>query len=114
MRNALVLLAALAAAPAQAQRFPQFADPHLRAGREVWLGTCQACHGEDVAGAPLITNKAAWVARLAKGKQALYRSALAGLVGPKGTEMPARGGNSSLSDEQVKAAVDYMTTVVSR
>jgi cytochrome c5 len=79
-------------------------------GREIWMGTCQACHAEALSGAPLITDKTAWAPRLAKGKEALYRSALNGFVGAKGTEMPARGGNSSLSDEQVKAAVDYMVS----
>ena len=78
------------------------------AGEEIWKGTCQACHAEPMSGAPLITDKAGWAPRIAKGKEALYRSALKGFVGPKGTEMPARGGNASLTDAQVKAAVDYM------
>lgn len=84
---------------------PVFAD-----GREIWMGTCQACHAETLSGAPLITDKAAWLPRLAKGREVLYRSALHGFVGVKGTEMPARGGNPSLTDEQVKAAVDYMVS----
>jgi cytochrome c5 len=83
---------------------------HADNGREIWMGTCQACHAEALSGAPLITDRAAWAPRLAKGKEALYRSALNGLVGAKGTEMPARGGNPSLNDEQVKAAVDYMVS----
>lgn len=86
------------------------AAAHADPGREIWMGTCQACHAEALSGAPLITDKAAWTPRLAKGKEALYRSALNGFVGAKGTEMPARGGNSSLTDEQVKAAVDYMVS----
>jgi cytochrome c5 len=81
-----------------------------QSGQEIWAGTCQACHAEPLSGAPLITDKSAWAPRVAKGKEALYRSALGGFVGPKGTEMPARGGNPSLSDAQVKAAVDYMVS----
>jgi cytochrome c5 len=42
-------------------------------------------------------------AALAQGKPALYNSALKG----KGA-MPAKGGNATLSDDAVKAAVDYM------
>jgi cytochrome c5 len=81
-----------------------------QSGEEIWKGTCQVCHAEPLSGAPLITDKAAWAPRVAKGKETLYRSALGGFVGPKGTEMPARGGNPSLSDAQVKAAVDYMVS----
>ena len=115
MLSRLALLALLAApVGARAQALPEFSDPRLKAGREVWVGTCQVCHTEPASGAPQIGDRKAWAPRLAKGKPALYRSALGGLVGPKGSEMPARGGNASLSDEQVRTAVDYMTAVVSK
>jgi cytochrome c5 len=101
--RALMLLALLAPLPGMSQ-----------SGKAIWEGTCQMCHAEPLSGAPLITSKEAWAPRLKKGRQALYRSALQGFTGPKGTEMPARGGNPSLTDEQVKAAVDYMTETVSK
>lgn len=109
---AAVMFASLAAAPAGAQKFPEFPDPRLKQGRAVWMGTCEACHANDVAGAPLVTNRVAWAPRLAKGRDALYRSALGGLTGPKGTQMPPRGGNDKLTDDQVRAAVEYMMAVV--
>ena len=80
---AAAVFASLAAAPASAQKFPEFPDARLKQGRTIWLGTCEACHANDVAGAPLVTNKSAWVPRLAKGKDALYKSALGGLTGPE-------------------------------
>lgn len=61
------------------------------------------CHAAGVAGAPKLTDKAAWATRIAQGKDTLYTSSLKG----KGA-MPAKGGNPSLSDADVKAAVDYM------
>lgn len=79
-----------------------------QSGEEIWKGTCLVCHTEPTTGAPQVGDKAAWAPRIAKGKEVLYRSALGGFVGPKGTEMPARGGNPSLGDAQVRAAVDYM------
>lgn len=88
--------------------FTEFDDPHLKAGREIWLGTCQACHGTGLAGAPPATDYAAWAPRIAKGRDTLYQHALQGFFGPDGTMMPERGGNDSLSDEQVRSAVDYM------
>jgi cytochrome c5 len=105
-------LAAAFAAPAAAQKFPEFPDARLKQGRAVWLGTCEACHANDVAGAPLVASKAAWAPRLAKGRDALYRSALGGLTGPKGTQMPPRGGNDKLTEDEVRAAVEYMMAIV--
>ncbi|MEW6688733.1 MAG: c-type cytochrome [Pseudomonadota bacterium] len=109
MRRFALPLLLLAACGAQAQSFPEFGEPRLKAGREVWMGSCRLCHAEPESGAPQILDRSAWASRLAKGKEALYRSALEGLVGAKGAEMPARGANPSLSDAQIKAAVDYMT-----
>jgi cytochrome c5 len=109
---AAVLFGSLAASPAGAQKFPEFPEARLKQGRAVWLGTCEACHANDVAGAPLVTSKAAWAPRLAQGREALYKSALGGLTGPKGTQMPPRGGNDKLTDDQVRSAVDYMMAIV--
>jgi cytochrome c5 len=48
-----------------------------------------------------------WKTRLAKGTQVLYGNALNGISSSIGV-MPAKGGNASLSDAEVKAAVDYI------
>jgi cytochrome c oxidase subunit 2 len=73
-------------------------------GKTVFDTVCTVCHTAGVAGAPKFGDKAAWAPRLAQGKNALYASALKG----KGA-MPPKGGNTTLSDDAVKAAVDYMT-----
>jgi cytochrome c5 len=110
---AAFLLASLAASPADAaERFPEFPDKRLKQGRAIWLGTCEACHANDLSDAPPVKSKAAWAPRVAKGKDALYRSALGGFTGPKGTQMPPRGGNDKLTDDEVRAAVDYMVAIV--
>ena len=72
-------------------------------GKKIYDTTCAVCHGAGVAGAPKFGDKAAWAPRLKTGIDALYASALKG----KGA-MPAKGGNASLADADVKAAVDYM------
>jgi len=72
-------------------------------GKKTFDSVCTACHTAGVAGAPKFGDKAAWAPRIAQGKNTLYNAALHGL-----RAMPAKGGNPSLSDEQVKAAVDYM------
>jgi cytochrome c5 len=78
-------------------------------GKAVFDGTCTACHGAGVAGAPKVGDKAAWGPRIAQGKDTLYKHALGGFTGKTGT-MPAKGGNTGLSDDDVKAAVDYMVS----
>ena len=72
-------------------------------GKKIYDTTCVACHGAGIAGAPKFGDKAAWVAYIKTGMQAMYDTALKG----KGA-MPPKGGNLSLSDADVKAAVDYM------
>lgn len=91
-----------AEAPAQvAAAAPAAAQP--ADGKSVFDTTCTACHSTGAAGAPKFGDKAAWAPRLAQGKNALYASALKG----KGA-MPPKGGNTALSDDAVKMAVDYM------
>lgn len=108
------VLATCALAAHGQEEYPTFDEPHLRSGRDVWLGTCAACHTSDIAGAPQVTDAAAWAPRLRQNKNVLYQHALEGLHGEMGTEMPPRGGNSELSDEQVKSAVDYMVALVTK
>ena len=72
-------------------------------GKKVYDATCVACHGTGVAGAPKCGDKAAWAPHIKGGVPHLYEIALKG----KGA-MPAKGGNASLAEADVKAAVDYM------
>jgi len=80
-------------------------------GKAIFQSTCFACHGTGAAGAPKAGDKAAWAPHIAKGKATLYQHAIHGFTGKKGM-MPAKGGNASLSDDAVKAAVDYMVGLV--
>ena len=84
-----------AAAPAAAATKPD--------GKKTYDTTCMACHATGAAGAPKFGDKAAWAPRIKTGIDALHASALKG----KGA-MPAKGGNTALSDADVTAAVDYM------
>lgn len=92
-----------------AASLPTPTDPLLARGKAVWAGTCQPCHGTGLGGAPTIGNKALWGPRIAQGMNMLYGHALKGFAGKQG-EMPARGGNDKLSDDEVKAAVSFMVS----
>ena len=76
-------------------------------GKKVYGMTCSRCHASGAAGAPIPGNKDEWGPRIAKGMDLLYQHSIEGFTGEKGM-MPAKGGNPSLSDEEMKAAVDYM------
>jgi len=86
---------------------PQAADN--AAGEKVFKATCAMCHAAGVAGAPKPGDKADWGPRIAQGKDTLYTHALKGFNGSKGS-MPPKGGNASLADADVQAAVDYMVS----
>ncbi|WP_415904866.1 c-type cytochrome [Neptuniibacter sp. QD48_55] len=65
---------------------------------------CMACHDNGVAGAPKMTDRGAWTARLAeRGIEGLYTSALKGRKA-----MPPKGACFDCSDEQIKRVVDFM------
>jgi len=76
-------------------------------GEDTYKAACFACHGTGAAGAPKLGDKADWKARIAAGNETLYTHAIKGYKGAKGF-MPAKGGRADLSDDAVKAAVDYM------
>ena len=76
-------------------------------GESVYKKTCALCHSSGVAGAPIPGNKDEWGPRIAQGNDTLYKHAIEGFTGEKGM-MPARGGAATLSDDDVKAAVDFM------
>lgn len=92
-------VAAPGAAPAAGAAAPATAET----GQQIWQGTCSACHQTGLLGAPKIGDKSEWAPHLAKGFKVLEDHALHGFL-----QMPAKGGNTSLSDAQVVKALEYM------
>ena len=76
-------------------------------GEMLYNNVCSACHGTGAGGAPKL-EAAAWAGRLDKGAEAVLANAINGFTGDSGM-MPAKGGRADLTDEQVQAAVEYMT-----
>lgn len=74
-----------------------------RTGEQVYNAVCTACHGTGAAGAPKVGDKGAWGPRIAQGEKTLVQHAIAGI-----RAMPAKGGCSACSDEEIGNAVKYM------
>ncbi|WP_154223935.1 c-type cytochrome [Marinicella rhabdoformis] len=77
-------------------------------GEMIYNNVCAACHGTGAGGAPKL-EAAAWAGRLDKGSDAVLANAINGYTGDAGM-MPAKGGRADLTDEQVQAAVEFMTS----
>ena len=92
-----------AAAPAPVAAAPAAPAPNAGNGKKVYDRACVACHASGVAGAPKFGDKAAWAPRLATGLDALTNSAIKGK-----NAMPPKGGNASIPDADIRAAVEYM------
>ena len=71
-------------------------------GEVIYTSVCGVCHATGVAGAP-IPGSPEMALRAEKGQDALMQTALNGL-----NAMPARGGRTDLSDEQIQAVVEFM------
>ena len=80
----------------------------LAKGEKVYTANCLSCHGAGVLGAPKFGDKAMWGPRIAQGIDTLHTHAIDGI-----RMMPPKGGNATLKDEDVKAAVDYMVSKAS-
>jgi len=72
-------------------------------GQKIYQASCQACHVAGVAGAPKLGDKEAWAPRIAKGNDALLLSVKNGL-----NAMPPKGTCMSCSEDELRAAVEYM------
>ena len=98
--------AAPAAAPAAAEAPKAEATASID-GKSVYNKTCSMCHAAGVAGAPKPGDKENWAPRIAQGTETMYKHSIEGYTGNSGM-MPARGGNPKLTDDEMKAAVDFM------
>ena len=78
-------------------------------GPQVYNSACLACHGAGIGGAPVPGNAEAWAERIAQGIDVLKDHAINGYQGSAGY-MPAKGGRTDLSDEEVASAVEYMVS----
>lgn len=74
-----------------------------RSGADVFNASCMACHGSGVLGAPKKDDAAAWGPRMEAGFDTVLANAINGFGA-----MPPRGTCGNCSDDDIKAAIEYM------
>jgi cytochrome c5 len=72
-------------------------------GEQVYNQFCGTCHLAGVAGAPVLGDTAAWQPRIAQGMDTLWDHTLNGI-----NAMPPKGTCMACSDDDLRAALDYM------
>ena len=72
-------------------------------GEKIYRFSCVACHSTGAAGAPKVGDRGNWRQRADQGLEMLVSNAINGKRG-----MPAKGGNPTLTDDEIKRAVEYM------
>ncbi|NOZ10726.1 MAG: c-type cytochrome [Gammaproteobacteria bacterium] len=82
---------------------PVWSQDDTKQGAQIYQKNCATCHNTGNTGAPTLNDTANWDSRLNWPLWVTNRRAINGY----GT-MPARGGNDTLSDQDVKDAVAYM------
>lgn len=75
-----------------------------KSGADIYNQACVACHGAGVLGAPKLQDAADWQPRLdEKGLDTVVLNAINGI-----NAMPPMGTCGSCSNDDIKAAVEYM------
>jgi len=74
-------------------------------GEETYNTYCHVCHATGVAGAPKFGDKDLWAPRIAQGMDVLLHSAINGK-----NAMPPKGTCMTCTDDDLKAAIEYMTS----
>ncbi|QIZ78489.1 c-type cytochrome [Ferrimonas lipolytica] len=92
----IVMLAAVAS-------FALSTNAMAQDGKAVYEKACKTCHSIGLAGAPKFQNAADWAPRFEKGMDAMLKSVNNGM-----NAMPSKGACIDCSDEDYKAAINYM------
>lgn len=82
-------------------------------GKQVYNSLCFTCHGSEAGqgglpNVPHFGDADAWADRIAQGNPLLYERAINGYTGASGIPMPPKGGNPGLTDDEIRAAVDFI------
>jgi len=98
VKNILILVAVLIV-------LGGYVSARAASGEEIYKAKCSSCHDSGAGQSPRVGTRGDWPVREARGRNAMYDSAIKGIPS---TAMAAKGGYMELSDAEVRLAVDYM------
>lgn len=78
-------------------------SPELLLGKELYTKNCKVCHAQGLNGAPIVGNHKMWDERASQGLAILKEHAVNGFG-----LMPAKGGKTHLSDQEIELVIRYM------
>jgi cytochrome c5 len=76
-------------------------------GEVLYTKNCKVCHAQGINGAPILGNKKMWAPRAGQGKDVLVSHAVNGFG-----LMPAKGGKTALTEEEISEVVGYMLSKI--
>lgn len=113
----LTILAAVFLAACGGSAEPTYAPEDVAQGGEFFASTCSACHGPDAKGLPNLgkdlttseyvgdSDDATLLTLLKEGRPSGHE------LNTTGVDMPPKGGNPSLSDEDLTTIVAYIRSI---
>ncbi|MCK9490692.1 MAG: c-type cytochrome [Sulfurimonas sp.] len=82
---------------------PEVEDVTISKAEKMYNESCKVCHANDNMGAPALGDADAWEDVMDNGFDQVLRNAIDGMGG-----MPPKGGNDSLTSDEVKSIVEFM------
>ena len=84
-------------------KLPRAQATNTATGKTVYRESCAICHDKGKLGAPVLGDRQQWAVLLNKNFDVLLHNTLQGING-----MPAKGGCTTCTGEEVISAVKYM------
>jgi disulfide bond formation protein DsbB len=115
--TAILILSALILAACGGSAEPTYSPEDVAQGQDIFAGTCSACHGSDAKGLPNLgkdlttseyvrdNDNNTLVTLLKEGRPSGHE------LNTTGVDMPPKGGNPSLTDEDLSAIVAYLRSI---
>ena len=100
-------LHSILAAVASAVSCTAMADSDANSGADTYKLVCSSCHEVGIDGAPRIDDEVEWMHRINQGMDSLYASTVYGKC-----KVLVQAERKDLSDQTIKAAVDYIVSQV--